>query len=208
EPLTSFIGRQTELAAITALVQNTRLVTLTGPGGVGKTRLALAVRVQVTPHFPDGVFAVALASLQHPDYIWHAVAAAAGIKEQERHAVQERVMDFFAGKSVLLLLDNFEHLLAAAPQVTALLDRAPRLHVLVTSRAPLQVHGEQEYPVAPLMLPTDTGQDRPEETEAVHFFVDRVRLAMPGFRITPANAHAVAQLCVALDGLPLALELA
>ena len=207
-PLTSFIGRAAELAEIAALVQTARLVTLTGPGGVGKTRLALAVSQRVGAHFPDGVIAVGLASLHHPDFVWSAVADAIGINVQGRQSMIEFLAAFFAHKSTLLVLDNFEHLLSAAPQLADLLGRAPGLHVLATSRAPLQIHGEQEYPVAPLAVRAYADHDRLEHIEAVRFFADRVRQTIPGFQVTPTNAQTVTHICVALDGLPLALELA
>ena len=188
-----------------------RLVTLTGPGGVGKTRLALAVAEQLVDAFPDGLIFVDLAPLRDPVLLLPHLAAAVGVREAAGRALIDVIHDFLRERDVLLVLDNFEQLLPAAPVVSDLLAAAPRVKVLATSRAPLRVRGEREYPVPVLRLPTpDDARDIPAlaAIEAVAFFVDRVQAVQPDFALTADNAAAVIEICRRLDGLPLALELA
>lgn len=210
-PQTSFVDRSEELAGIEHLVGTNRLVTLTGPGGTGKTRLALQVAEQLRPAFPDGVFAVFLAGLSDPDLVPSAVAQALGVRQQGLVPVGRTVKEFLAAKQLLLVLDNFEHLMKAAPYVTELLRATSKLKVLVTSRAALRLSAEQEYPVPPMRLPAaqEAGDlEAVGRSEAVELFVQRARLVHPGFELTENNAAAVTDICVRLDGLPLAIELA
>ena len=212
-PLTPLIGRAAEVATVSRLLhQDTvRLLTLTGPGGIGKTRLALQVGGEVLHAFRDGVWFVDLAPLTDPEQVASAIAATLGVKDAGGQPVLERLTTFLQGKHLLLLLDNFEQLIAAAPIVADLLRAAPQLTVLVTSRVVLHLYGEHEYPVPPLTLP-DPQQRVSLETvsqyEAVTLFIQRALAVKPDFHVTNETAPAVAEICVRLDGLPLAIELA
>ena len=188
-----------------------RLVTMTGPGGVGKTRLALAVADQVGDAFPDGLVFVDLAPLRDPALVLSHVAMMLGLREAAERGLVDVIHEYLRGREMLLLLDNFEHLLQAAPVAPDLLAAGPKVKILITSRAPLRVRGEREYPVPPLSLPVgaETGDlTMLEANEAVAFFVDRARAVRPDFALTADNAAAIAEICARLDGLPLALELA
>jgi predicted ATPase/DNA-binding XRE family transcriptional regulator len=212
-PLTPLIGREYDEAAVTHLLQreHVRLVTLVGPGGVGKTRLATQVLANVRTSFADGVVSVELGSLADPELVPAALAWALGWRPAGDRPLRESLLDYLRAREMLLLLDNFEHLLAAAPLVSALLEACPRLKVLATSRIPLRVRGEHAYPVAPLPVPDPAGEpgvDDLARSAAVALFVQRVRALVPDFRLTPDNGPAVAEICRRLDGLPLAIELA
>ncbi len=211
--LTPFIGREREVASLSSLLlrANVRLLTLTGPGGVGKTRLGLQAAAQAGAAFADGVWVVVLAPLQAPELVVSTIAQVLGVKELGGAPLLERLKEALRDKQMLLVLDNFEHVAAAAPCITALLTAAPDLTVLVTSRAVLHLSGEQEFHVPPLALP-DLQQLSPIETlaqcDAVALFLARAQAANQAFELTAANAGAVAAICQRLDGLPLALELA
>jgi predicted ATPase/DNA-binding XRE family transcriptional regulator len=212
-PLAPLIGRHKEQMAVRQLLQDdaVRLVTLIGPGGVGKTRLALGVAELVDDAFPDGQVFIELARLRDPSLMLSSVATALGIRESGARAFLDAVRDFLREREMLLILDNFEHLLPAAAQVADLLAAGPKVKVLTTSRAPLRVRGEREYPVPTLSLPTpEAARDLTAlaATDAVTFFVDRVQAVRPDFALTLDNAAAVIAICHRLDGLPLALELA
>jgi predicted ATPase/DNA-binding CsgD family transcriptional regulator len=209
--LTSFVGRERELAEVGRLLGRERLVTLTGPGGVGKTRLALAVADELGETFADGVAFVDLAPVSQPESVLPAIARTLSLRDGGDLPLVERLANALRDRDVLLILDNFEQVLAAAPLVLELLQAAPRVTALVTSRAPLRVRGEREYPVMPLPFPAETGNDPVGtllEYPALALFVERARDARPDFALAPANAAAVADICRRLDGLPLALELA
>ncbi|MCP2271970.1 putative ATPase [Actinokineospora diospyrosa] len=214
--LTSFVGRQAELAEVTRLLDATRLVTLLGPGGAGKTRLSREVVAG-----QDGVtWFVELAGVRVDEDVPAAVLATLGIRETRlldghtgtpRAATAlERLVDALGGQRCLLVLDNCEHLIiSAATLADSLLARCPRLRVLATSREPLAITGETAYPLGPLGLPTvDTSPERVIAADAVRLFADRAESAAPGFRVDGSNAAVVAEICRRLDGLPLALELA
>jgi predicted ATPase/class 3 adenylate cyclase len=208
---TTFIGREREVAEALALLEQTRVLTLTGPGGTGKTRLALRVAAESAGAYRDRAVFVALAALEDPSLVASTVAAAVGVQEEAGRPILTSLRERLAGMEVLLVLDNYEQLLAAAPLAGELVAAGPGVRVLVTSRAPLRLAGEREYQVRPLALPDTSAAATPEElagSEAVALFVERARAVDPGFALGPENAGAVAAICAALDGLPLAIELA
>ncbi|HEX2187131.1 MAG TPA: AAA family ATPase, partial [Chloroflexota bacterium] len=211
--LTSFIGREAEieLARSRLLREDVHLLTLTGPGGTGKTRMALHLARLVADYFPDGVVFVALAPVQDPRLVASAIAQELGLQEAGNRPLQESLKDWLRDKRLLLVLDNFEHILAAAPLVADLLATCPRLKVLVTSRAVLHLTGEHQFSVPPLRLPDRAPLpplERLSRYEAVHLFIDRAQSVKADFAVTSENAPAVAEICHRLDGLPLAIELA
>ncbi len=212
-PRSLLIDREHELAQVRDLLQreDVGLVTLTGTGGVGKTRLAIQVAADLASRFADGVPFVSLASLTDPHLVELTVARALGVSEADGQSIGERLLEYLRPRQLLLLLDNAEQLLSAAPLATRLLDAAPRLTLLVTTREPLRVRDERVVPVLPLALP-DTEHlpdlDRLSQVPAVALFVERVREVQPDFALTADNAQAIAEICRRLDGLPLALELA
>jgi predicted ATPase/class 3 adenylate cyclase len=209
--LTSFIGRKREVVEVVALLESTRLVTLTGPGGTGKTRLALQVAVESLSAYSGGVFFVDLAPLRDPALVGPTVAHSIGLREEPRRPIADLLKQHLESREALLVLDNFEHLLPARDFVSEILAAAPRTKVLATSRSRLNLYGEQEYPVPSLTLPDPREVltlERLSTNEAVALFIERARAAKPAFQITPENARAVAEICVRLDGLPLAIELA
>ena len=208
--LTTFLGRQRELAEAAALLEEARLLTLTGPGGTGKTRLSLQLAADVTERFHDGVFFVPLGTIDEPALVLPTIAQALGVSDPGG-GVLDRLADQLAGKQVLLVLDNVEQVIEAAPDVGELLGRLPEIKVLATSRSPLHVYGEQEFPVPPLGLPDPQHLPALEalsQYASVALFVERAMAVRPGFAVDAANAPAIAEICVRLDGLPLAIELA
>jgi predicted ATPase/class 3 adenylate cyclase len=213
-PPTPLIGRETEVAAITRLFrEGARLVTLAGPGGTGKTRLALDVAAELLDDFPDGVWFLELAALTDPALLLPQIAATLGVRESGEQSVTERLAESFANRRVLLVLDNLEQFQpheALGRAVADLLTVAPGLAVLGTSRAPLKLRGEREVPVSPLSVPAPRATDVATlaASPAVQLFVARAQAVRPGFGLTAQNAVAIAALCRRLDGLPLALELA
>jgi predicted ATPase/class 3 adenylate cyclase/DNA-binding CsgD family transcriptional regulator len=214
--LTSFVGREHEIADVSRLLATTRLLTLTGSGGVGKTRLALRVAEESIERFRDGVWLVELAALGDPALVPQAVATVLGIREQPGRALQDTLIDVLRPRLSLIVIDNCEHLIAACASLAeSLLRGCPGLTLLTTSREPLTVAGETVWRVPPLTLPM-VEQDAVNgggvltlvQSEAVRLFVERARAAFPSFALTERNAMAVAQICRRLDGIPLAVELA
>jgi predicted ATPase/DNA-binding CsgD family transcriptional regulator len=217
-PRSPLLGRDREIAVLQQLLlqEHVGLLTLTGPGGIGKTRLALQVAASLRDHFLDGVHFVALAPITDPQLVGAAIGQALEVREAAGVSRQTSLQEYLRDKQLLLVLDNFEQITAAAPLVSALLAACPRLKVLVTSRAVLHLYGEQEFPVSPLALPEPqrvaalakdpaAGQ---AEFAALELFCQRGRAVKPDFVLTPANAVDVARICIGLDGLPLAIELA
>ena len=210
---TPLLGRQRELDAARMLLleEQTRMVTLTGPGGTGKTRLALQVAADVVDGFPDGVFCVLLAAIADPELVPLEIARVLGVEEQPAVAAAASLETEIGDRPILLVLDNFEHVRAAAGLLTDLLAACRNLKLLVTSREPLRVGAERQFPVPPLSLPS-VGQRlsaaEADAYEAVMLFAERARAVRPDFRLTDETASVVAAICIRLDGLPLAIELA
>jgi predicted ATPase/class 3 adenylate cyclase len=209
--LTTFLGREREIGEVIRHLQHSRLLTLTGPGGTGKTRLSLAVATRSLEDFTDGVYFVELSAITDPDLVMPTVAMALNLPDLGRNSALERLADHVGDQRVLLVLDNFEQVIDAAASVNELLAACPNLVVMVSSRIVLRVSGEQEYLVPPLGLP-DPARLPPlaqlSQYESVALFIERARAVKPGFEVTNENAPAVAEICVRLDGLPLAIELA
>src|SRR5215204_6275239 len=210
---TPLIGREKEASEVCDLLRGdeTRLLTLSGPGGTGKTRLALQAAADLLDDFPDGTFFVPLATLSEAELFLFTVAETLGVRETGEQPLDESLNDYLSERRLLLVLDNFEQVLGAAPTVTEMLAGAPKLKVLATSRAPLGLYGEKEYAVPPLSVPDV--RHLPDfktlsQYEAVRLFIERAKSAKADFEVTDESAPAVAEICVRLDGLPLAIELA
>jgi predicted ATPase/class 3 adenylate cyclase len=216
--LTSFVGRDAELAEVVRLLASNRLVTLVGPGGTGKTSLATECVREIAGEYPDGAWFIPLDTVLDPELVASEIVGALELQDSTGRPARERLKENLAARELLLLLDNFEQVIEASALVGELVVTAPGITVLVTSRAPLHLTGEQLYPVAPLAVPArvataDPSADRPDpvalmSVAAVRLFVDRAQQAQPAFRLTAENAAAVADICARLDGLPLGIELA
>ena len=210
-PINSFIGREAEVRHIMAYFtdRQTRLVTLTGPGGIGKTRLALQVATELHNSYPDGIWFIALADLKQPTHIITEIAQTLVLPLKSTQDVMEQVVSYLLGKTLLLVLDNFEHVTEASEEVKTLLLRCPTLHCLTTSREPLKIAGEQRFIVPPLSVPPeDLDCEALRHYESVQLFLARAETVAPGFQLTTDNAEAIGAICRAVDGLSLAIELA
>jgi predicted ATPase/class 3 adenylate cyclase len=209
--MSSFIGRDDVIREVQEALEGTRLLTLTGPGGTGKTRLALEVAHRQLRAFPDGVWFVDLSAITDPSVVPTEIAIALELTRDPGASVFECLEEHLGDRTLLLVLDNFEQVLDASLAVEHLLSHSPGLKVIVTSRSVLSVYGEREYPVPPLRLPEREPRPRLDaftQSEAVALFLDRARAVRPDFELTKENAFAVAEICAKLDGLPLAIELA
>jgi predicted ATPase/class 3 adenylate cyclase/Tfp pilus assembly protein PilF len=210
--LTSFVGREKEIARIKDLLGRSRLVTLTGSGGVGKTRLAIQVAEQAYPHYPHGVWFVELASLSSPDLVPQALAAVFGLREDKGRSPLDQVVEYLGTRQLLLVLDNCEHLVETCAHLAhRLLHACPEIRILASSREGLGIDGELAYALPSLSSPDPLQLPPPEvlsQYEAVQLFAERARAVLPDFEITQANAHGIAQVTRRLDGIPLAIELA
>jgi predicted ATPase/DNA-binding NarL/FixJ family response regulator len=210
-PLTSFIGREHELAAARQLLQTSSLLTLTGPGGSGKTRLCIELAARVANDYPDGVYFVPLAPLRDPELVAPSIAQRLGLHDSTDRPLIDHLAGHLAGRKLLIVLDNFEHLLGAASTVAELLRRTRNVRILVSSRSSLRLSGEQQCPVGPLTLPDQLALATPASLaacESVRLFSERAAAVVPGFAVDEHNAAAIAQIVARLDGLPLAIELA
>ncbi len=209
--LDEFVDRSSEIRTIQALLAERRLVTLTGPGGTGKTRLATEVGRLAADDFPDGIYFVELAAIFDFSLVPSTIAGTLSLREEGARPIIETVTDYLATKQILLILDNFEQVVESAPLISDLLRAAPGLKVMVTSRVSLLVSGEHEYPVPPMALPDPRrlpDLDSLSVYESIDLFLKRARSVKPGFALTEDNASVIAEICVKLDGLPLAIELA
>ena len=218
--LSRLVGRETEIAQLGRLLGTARLLTLTGPGGTGKTRLAIETARSVAGRFHDGVVFVSLAALTDPTLVAGAIARTLGLRDASDEPLDERLKDYLRHKQMLLVLDNFERVAEAAPLVAELLAQAEHLTALVTSRSVLRVWGETRFTVPSLAVPVAAGARRPAvgdrgndlpaviASPAVELFVERAQEVAPDFALTDENATVVAAICAHLDGLPLAIELA
>ena len=208
---TSLIGREREISEVTDVLQRpeVRLVTLTGTGGTGKTRVAIQVAAGLLDDFADGVVFISLAPLQNQNLVLTTAAQALGVRVTDGETLEEDLRRHLRSRQLLLVFDNFEHVVEAAPSVAGIAASAPDVQLLVTSRAPLRLSAEQVYPVPPLETP-ERGDDleRLSHCESVTLFETRAQSVQPDFAVTRENADAVADICRALDGLPLAIELA
>lgn len=210
--LTPLVGRKREQEEVRAHLLNpkVRLLTLTGPPGIGKTRLGLHMASDMVNDFEDGVFFVDLSAVIDPDLVLPVIARTLGVKETEDLSIEEALLAHLGKRRILLFLDNFEQVLDAAPQVVRLMQGSPWLKTIVTSREPLHVRGEQRFPVPPLEFPDLNSLPAPETVASypsVELFVERARATAPDFALTGVNAEAVATVCAGLEGLPLAIEL-
>ena len=210
-PAHELVGRVTDLRGAAQMVRSAagRLVTITGPGGTGKTRMAIELGLRLQPDFADGVIFVDLASVRDPQQFLAAVGRAVGVFESAGRSILEGLSTVLGTSEMLLILDNMEQLIAAGPEIGRILEVLPRARILVTSRAPLRLSYEQEYPLSPLSVPEETvGLDSIREAEAVTLLVARARAVRPDFDLTATNASTLAEITRRLDGLPLAIELA
>ncbi len=211
QPLTSFVGREADVEQILELLGRSRLLTLTGPGGAGKTRLALHIAARLLSEFADGVFLIDLSPISDPELVPSAIAHTLGVAEDPARPVVDALREHLRPRAALLVMDNFEQVVDAAPVVEDLLVAAVNVKILVTSRVVLGLRGEQEYPVPPLDVPNGNRPASAADLErfaAVRLFVERAHDVDPRFALTEANAAAVAAITTRLDGLPLAIELA
>jgi len=206
--LSSLLGREQEIATLSQLLKraDVRLVTISGPGGVGKTSLALQVAHEIQDTFPDGVFFVSLAAITDSTLIIPTIAHTLGVTESPNRLLIDTLKDFLRKKQTLLLLDNFEQIIFAAPILAELLNASAGLQMLITSREALRLRGEREFPLSPLALPNPSTADL--NTPGIALFVERVQAVQPNFQLTEENAPVITEICARLDGLPLALELA
>jgi len=209
-PLTSLIGREQEIETLCQLLHrpNVHLVTITGLGGVGKTSLALQVAHELSDTFHEGAFFISLAPIRDPTLIIPTIAHLLDVTESPTRLMLDSLKDFLRDKQMLLLLDNFEQIIAAAPLLTELLETCPELRMLVTSREVLRLRGEHEFPLSPLALPDRQSLEILMQYPSVALFVQRAQASQPDFKLTLENASALTEICARLEGLPLAIELA
>ncbi len=208
-PATPLLGRASDLDTLVELIRTQRVVTITGPGGVGKTRTLVELGGLLAPEFLDGVAFVPLADITDPADFLPSLAGALDVKEAEERTLGDGIVALIADRKALFLLDNLEQVVATAPEIAGLIERCPELRIVVTSRTPLRISHEREYQLLPLPVPTTSVSTEALMTyPAVALFVERARVARPSFELTPDNAEAVSAICRRLDGLPLALELA
>ena len=209
--LSSFLGRKKELEEICNLLREHRIITLTGPGGTGKTRLSIQIARDVRQQFKDGIYWIPLAGVRDLDALITTIAKQLNLQDDAIHSVEEVLIDFFRDQRALLVLDNFEQIIGAASSLIPLILQCSSLHIITTSRIPLQISGEVEYQVPPLRVPTPKDANtlaQLEQMPSIALFAQRAKTSRNNFELTPENIASVAEICIRLDGLPLAIELA
>jgi len=210
-PRSSFVGRTKEIAELRRPLDGSdvRLVTLTGPGGAGKTRAALRLAAELEPGYADGAAFISLAAHPRADLVLPAIAQALGVRQTGSRSLSDQLVIALRDAHFLLIVDNFEHLLAAATVISTVLDAFPAVTVLVTSRTPVRLAGEHVYAIQPMTVPeAGTSLADLAEADSIQLFAARARAALANFRLTATNAPDVARICHRVDGLPLAIELA
>ena len=210
DPATPLLGRDADLTALIGLLEQHRVVTVTGPGGIGKTRTAIEVCHRLASRFLDGIAFVSLAAVTDASDLMPALANAVGVKEAEGRSQAEGIVALIGDKQALLLLDNLEQVVSAAPDIAALVSGCPELRIITTSRTLLRIEAERGYALSPLALPQQATVESPESLMAfpgIALFVERAKVARSSFELTADNAPAVVAICRRLDGLPLAIEL-
>jgi class 3 adenylate cyclase len=209
--LSKFIGREKDITVLGNLIKKSRLLTIIGPGGIGKTRLSLQILSSVASYFKDGTIFVPLTSVHDPAYVIPTIANTLGLKKESGNGLFEILVSFLNNKQILLILDNFEQIISARDQISRLMRFCENLKLLITSREALNIEGEQLYPLRPFSLPEEN-QSRPVDEwlnyESIQLFFQRAKAAKPSFQLNHDNAPFVAEICMRLDGLPLAIELA
>ncbi|MEM9887201.1 MAG: NB-ARC domain-containing protein [Bacteroidota bacterium] len=207
-PVTPILGRKKQVEELSELLQQHRILTITGAGGIGKTRISLEICNAIQQEFQDGIFFVSMATLNDAKEVIPTLADSLGVTEVGGRDLAEGVSSVLSDKKVLLTLDNLEHVISASYEISNLIAQCPNLSVLCTSRTPLKIRAEYEYALPPLALPSDTTFDKLLDYPAIELFVKCAQKVNRDFELSEENAHEITEICRRIDGLPLALELA
>ncbi|CAN0475431.1 unnamed protein product, partial [Scytosiphon promiscuus] len=207
-PVTPILGREKEVKNLIDLLDKHQLVTITGTGGIGKTRISFEICHHLNPEFPEGIIFLSMATLTDAKEVIPTLANALGITESESRKLAEGVTDILSNKKMLIVLDNLEHVISAAKEISNLVALCPKVKILCTSRTPLKIIAEQEFSLHTLLLPSQVEFDLLLDYPAIELFVRSAQKVNKDFELTPENANTVTEICCSLDGLPLAIELA